>query len=277
MSRSARFFVWCSLLVGSAVFLLPFYWMAISSLKAPGGEGIYRMPPTLFAWPLHVENYPAALGALPFGRYLANTLVVTFGCIVGQVVSASLVGYGFARLRFRGREALFILLLSTMMLPGQVTMIPLFLLFRALGWIDTFAPLIVPSFFGGSAFFVFLFRQFFLTIPRDLEEAARMDGCSHLEIWWRIFLPLSKPVIVTTVLFTFMSAWNDFLGPLIYLNSPENRTLAVGLLGFKDQYDRIEAHLLLAVSTLMMLPCLVLFFVGQKYFVKSVATTGLKG
>ncbi|MBI1851523.1 MAG: carbohydrate ABC transporter permease [Planctomycetes bacterium] len=277
MSRIARVFVWCSLLVGSAVFLLPFYWMAISSLKAPGAAGIYRIPPTLFAWPLHIENYPAALGALPFARYLSNTLVVTLGCIVGQVVSASLVGYGFARLRFRGRNALFILLLSTMMLPGQVTMIPLFLLFRALGWIDTFAPLVVPSFFGGSAFFVFLFRQFFLTIPRDLEEAARIDGCSQFEIWWRIFMPLSKPVIVTTVLFTFMSAWNDFLGPLIYLNSGENRTLAVGLLSFKDQYDRIEAHLLLAVSTLMMLPCLVLFFFGQKYFVKSVATTGLKG
>ena len=277
MSRGVRLFVWCCLVVGGAVFLLPFYWMVISSLKAPGAAGIYRIPPTLFAWPLHVENYPAALGALPFARYLANTLVVTLLCIAGQVVSASLVGYGFARLRFRGRNALFVLLLSTMMLPGQVTMIPLFLMFRALGWIDTFAPLVVPSFFGGSAFFVFLFRQFFLTIPRELEEAARIDGCSHFEIWWRIFMPLSKPVIVTTVLFTFMSAWNDFLGPLIYLNSPENRTLAVGLLAFKDQYDRIEAHLLLAVSTLMMLPCLVLFFVGQKYFVKSVATTGMKG
>jgi multiple sugar transport system permease protein len=277
VSRGARLFVGCCLAAGAFVFLLPFYWMVASSLKAPGASGVYRIPPELFAWPLHFENYPAALGALPIARYFANTLVVTLGCIVGQVVSASLVGYGFARLRFRGRDALFLLCLATMMLPGQVTMIPLFLLFRALGWIDTYAPLVVPSFFGGSAFFVFLFRQFFLTIPRDLEDAARIDGCGPLEIWWRVYLPLSKPVIVTTILFTFMSAWNDFLGPLVYLNSPEKRTLAVGLLAFKDQFDRVEAHLLLAVSTLMMLPCLVLFFVGQKYFVKSVASTGMKG
>ncbi len=277
MRLSAKLFVGACLVIGAAVFLLPFYWMVIGSLKPPGGEGIYRMPPTFTASPPRFENYAEALSALPFALYLRNTLLVTVLCIVGQVVSASLVGYGFARLRFRGRNALFLLLLSTMMLPGQITMIPLFLLFRALGWIDTFRPLVVPSFFGGSAFFVFLFRQFFLTIPRDLEDAARVDGLSHLEIWWRIYLPLSKPVLVTTILFTFIGTWNDFLGPLLYLNSPDHRTLALGLNVFKDQYGRVEAHLLLAASTLMMLPCLVLFFIGQKYFVKSVATTGLKG
>jgi multiple sugar transport system permease protein len=222
------------------------------------------------------ENYAAAWTAKPFTLFTLNTLFVTFCCILGQVLSASLVAFAFARLEWPGRNLLFFGMLATMMLPGEVTMIPNYLIFRRLGWIDTFLPLTVPSFLGGGAFFIFLFRQFFLTLPRELDEAARVDGCSSLRIYGSVLMPLCKPIIATIAVFSFVAHWNDFLTPLIYLNSSEKFTLALGLQFFRGTYET-DMHLLMAASTLVLLPVIVVFFFAQKQFVKSIVLTGMKG
>jgi ABC-type glycerol-3-phosphate transport system permease component len=206
---------------------------------------------------------------------LSNTVVITTLTLIGQVLSCSLVGFGFARFKFRGRNLLFIIMLSTMMLPAQVTMIPVFVLFKSLGLVDTIWPLVLPAFFA-APFFVFMFRQFFSQIPEELIEAARIDGCSNWRIYWQLMLPLSGPVIAIVAIYTFLGAWNDFMGPLIYLNSPENRTLSLALNVFRGQYGTTDAHLLMAASVICMLPCVILFFACQRYFVESVASTGLK-
>lgn len=208
---------------------------------------------------------------------LANSIVVTTLSVLGQVLACSLVGYAFARLRFRGREPLFVLMLSTMMLPAQVTMIPMFILFRWLGWIDTILPLVVPLFFG-TPFFIFMFRQFLAQIPEALVEAARLDGAGHLAIWSRLMLPLCKPVIAITAIFTFIGTWNDFLNPLIYLHSDDQATLAVALNSFRNQYGGVgDVHLLMAASLITMIPCIVLFFVAQRQFVAGLQLGGVKG
>lgn len=225
---------------------------------------------------VHAENYRKAWTAKPFTRYALNTLFITLCCILGQVLSASLVGYAFARLEWPGRSLLFFVMLATMMLPQEVTMIPTYLIFRRLGWIDTFLPLIVPSFLGGGAFFIFLFRQFFLTLPRELDEAARVDGCSSLQIYWSVLMPLCKPIIATIAVFSFVAHWNDFQSPLIYLSSSEKFTLALGLQFFRGTYDT-DMHLLMAASTLVLLPVILVFFFAQKQFVKSIVLTGMKG
>ncbi len=221
------------------------------------------------------HNYPKALAEMGFKDALANTVVVTTLVVLGQIISCSLVGFGFARFRFRGKGPLFMIMISTMMLPAQVTMIPVFVFFREIGWIDTFLPLIVPAWLA-SPFFVFMFRQFFSQIPEELIEAARIDGASSWTIYWRMMLPLSGPVIAIVAIYTFLGAWNDFMGPLIYLNSPANRTLALALNDFKGQYGLTNANLLMAASFVAMLPCIVIFFACQRYFVQSVAMTGLK-
>jgi len=195
--------------------------------------------------------------------------------VAGQIISCSLVGFGFARFRFRGRSILFIIMLSTMMLPAQVTMIPVFVLFKSMHLIDTYWPLIIPAWLA-SPFFVFMFRQFFSQIPEELIEAARIDGASNARIYAQIMLPLSGPVIAIVAIYTFLGTWNDFLNPLIYLNSPGKRTLALALNAFKGQYGTSDAHLLMAASVVCMMPCVLLFFACQKYFVQSVATTGGK-
>jgi multiple sugar transport system permease protein len=270
------------LILGSLAFLTPFYFVVNGSLKtdAEVQAGDFISPTSN----PRGQNYYSALerlglrkvpGSVPTLPVLSNTIVVTTLSIVGQVISCSLVGFGFARFRFRGRGILFILMLSTMMLPGQVTMIPLFILFRQLHLVDTLWPLILPAWFA-SPFFVFMFRQFFSQIPEELIEAARIDGCSNWRIYWQFMLPLSTPVIAIVAIYTFLGSWNDFLGPLIYLNSPENRTLALALNSFKGQYGATDAHLLMAASVICMLPCVILFFACQKYFVESVATTGMK-
>jgi multiple sugar transport system permease protein len=224
----------------------------------------------------HVENYAQAWTAKPFTLFAFNTLWITFWCILGQVLSASLVAFGFARLQWPGRNLLFFAMLATMMLPSEVTMIPSYLIYRRLGWIDSFLPLTVPSFLGGSAFFIFLFRQFFMTLPRELDEAARVDGCSSFRIYWNVLMPLCKPIIATIAVFSFVGVWNDFQTPLIYLNSSEKFTLAVGLRFFQGTYDTYM-HLLMAASTLVLLPVIVVFFFAQKQFVKSIVLTGIKG
>lgn len=225
-----------------------------------------------FRW----ENYPEAWSSEPFMLYTLNTLVITTLGIIGQALTASLVAFGFARLEWPGRQFLFILVLATMMLPAEVTMIPSFLIFRQLGWIDTFLPLIAPSFLGGGAFSIFLFRQFFLTLPRELDDAARVDGCGSFGIYLYILMPLCKPILATIAVFSFVAHWNDFLTPLIYLNSSDKFTLAVGLRFFQGDYGA-DMHLLMAASTLALLPVLVVFFLGQKYFVRSIVMSGVKG
>jgi multiple sugar transport system permease protein len=263
----------------SVVFLMPFLWMVGTSLTPPE-EILDRDRPFFPAHP-HWVNYVHALappptGYLPFHVFLKNTLMVTILCVIGQTLSASLVAFAFARLEFGFKEPLFLLVLSTMMLPPQVTMIPTFKLWTIPGWIDSLKPLIIPSFFGGGAFFIFLLRQFFLTIPKELEEAARLDGCSSLGVYWNVILPNSKPALTTVALFSFIGHWNDFLGPLIYSQTMETKTLALGLSAFKS-LQLTEYHLLMAASVAVLLPILIIFFLAQRYFVEGIAMSGMKG
>jgi len=259
-------------------FALPFFWTVSSSLK-PISE-IYLFPPTLWPNEFRWANYGDVFRLAPFARFIWNTVVITAFAMVGQILSAAAVAYGFARFRFPGREWLFFLVLSTMMLPWQVTIVPTFLLFRYLGWINTFLPLIVPSYFGGGAFFIFLLRQFFLTIPKDLDEAAKLDGASSIRIFWNIILPLSKPALAAVAIFAFIQHWNEFIGPLIFLNSTEKFTLSIGLRYFMVnpfESDEPREAILMAASLIVALPPLLLFFMAQKYFVRGIITTGLKG
>ncbi|HMN28428.1 MAG TPA: carbohydrate ABC transporter permease [Caldilineaceae bacterium] len=264
------------LLACSAVMLIPFFWLISTSLKIRGTEFIF--PPQWIPRPPVWENYYTAIFAsgLPFPRFLLNTTIITLASVVGTLFSTSLAGFGFARMRFPGRNLLFILVLSTMMLPEVVTQIPSYLLFRQFGWIDTFLPLIVPAFLGWSAFSIFLFRQFFLTIPFELDEAARIDGASTRQIYLRVILPLSKPVLSTVAVFTFLDGWNSFLRPLIYLNSLENMTLAVGLRAFQGLRGT-EWNLMMAAAAIMMVPVLLVFFLAQRYFIQGIVTSGFGG
>jgi multiple sugar transport system permease protein len=261
------------LLAGSVVMAAPLVWLTLNSLRTD--EAIQRHPtglPEQWLW----GNYALALDRIDFANTAANTIVITALCLVGQVLSSSLVGYGFARFRFRFREPIFLLMLSTMMLPAQVTMIPVFVLFQRAGLIDTFWPLIIPAWLG-SPFFIFMFRQFFAQLPRELDEAAHVDGAGPLRIYFRIMLPLSWPVIAIAAIYTFMTTWNDFMGPLIYINSPERATLSLALANFNSQYGTRDPQLLMAASVVTMLPCVALFFVAQRFFMRGIAMTGLKG
>lgn len=264
------------LLAFSVVMLIPFVWLLSTSLKIRGTE--FTFPPVWIPRPAVWANYYNAFfnSGLPFPRFLLNTTIITVASMVGTLFSSSLAGFGFARMRFPGRDKLFVLVLSTLMLPDIVTQIPSYLLFRLFGWIDTFLPLIVPTFLGGSAFNIFLFRQFFMSIPYELDEAARIDGASTRQIYLRVILPLSKPVLSTVAIFTFLGSWNSFLGPLIYLNSLENMTLAVGLRAFQGLRGT-EWNLMMAAAALMMAPVLIVFFVAQRYFVEGIVTTGFGG
>ena len=261
------------LIAGSILVLLPLVWMISTSLKDM--SRVFVFPPEWMPDPIMWSNYVDVWRTVPFGIFVGNTAFITSIVIIGDLISASLVAFGFARLRAPGRDALFVLVLSTMMLPGYVTVIPVYWMFSKVGWIDTFYPLTVPSFFGG-AFNIFLLRQFFLTIPRELDDAARIDGCSSFRIFAQIILPLSKPALTTIGILSFMWNWNDFFGPLIYLNSPENYTIALGLNFFRGVRSS-QWNLLMAASFLALLPCIVLFFVAQKYFIQGIATTGIKG
>ena len=278
VSPAQQILAYAILVLGSLVFLVPFYFVVNGSLKtdAEVQAGDFLTPPTTpgdVKW----SNYPRSLAPdrMNFFPALANTVVITTLSVIGQVLSCSLVGFGFARFRFRGRSILFMVMLSTMMLPAQVTMIPVFVLFRMLGLIDTFWPLVIPMWLA-SPFFVFMFRQFFAQIPEELMEAARIDGAGNWTIYWRLMMPLCGPVIAIVSIYTFLAAWNDFLAPLIYLNSPGNRTLTLALNTFRGQYGNSDAHLMMAAAVVCMLPCIILFFAMQKYFVESVAMSGLK-
>ncbi len=258
----------------AVVLALPLFWLVTTSLKT-GGQ-TFLMPPKWIPDPFVWSNYSDAFRAVAFHEYFWNTIRIVFFATTGALLTASLAAFAFARLRFPFRGTLFILVLSTIMLPSIVTLIPTFIVFRTLGWIDTFLPLIVPLWFGGGAFNIFLFRQFFMTIPLELDEAARIDGASNLRIYWGIILPLSKPVIATIAVFAFIHNWNDFFEPLIYLQSPENWTMAIGLRGFRDLYST-QWNLMMAASTAMIMPLLVLFFLAQRYFVSGIQMSGLAG
>jgi len=265
-------------IITAVLFSVPFFWTLSSSLKSI--REIHVFPPTMFPAVPMWENYVSVFTLAPFARYIGNTIFITVLAMTGQILSASAVAYGFSRFRFPGRNALFFLVLSTMMLPWQVTIVPTFLLFRYLGWINTYLPLIVPSFFGGSAFYIFLLRQFFTTIPRDLDEAAKIDGANSVRIFWSLMLPLAKPALATVAIFAFIEHWNEFIGPLIYLNTPDKFTVSIGLqyftaTPFSDNEPR-EA-VLMAASLIVAMPPLILFFAAQKYFVRGIVTTGLKG
>lgn len=255
-------------------FLFPILWAVLASLK-PLGK-VYQSPPDLSLTDLQWGNYPAAVGKLPFLRFMANTLVICLCSVTGQVFSASLVGYAFARLRFPGKNILFLALLATMMLPGQVLLIPHFLLFKSLGWVNTYKPLIVPQWLGGGAFFIFLFRQFFKGIPRELEEAARLDGASEWQIYWRIFLPNARPALATVTVMSFIAHWKDFMGPLIYLSDFQSYPISLGL----QMYQSLEGswmNYLMAASIVALAPLVLLFFLAQRYFVKGLLLSGSKG
>ena len=257
-----------------ALLMLPFLWMLSSSLKAP--EEVFQTPTTWIPSPIMWANYLEAFREMPVLLYSRNTILITALCILGYLLSGSLVAYSFSRLRWRGRDAWFVVLLATMMLPPQVTIVPLFVIFRELGWINTYYPLIVPSFLGGWPFFIFILRQFFMTIPHELTEAAKVDGASHLLIYSRIVMPLSKPALATVAIFAFLLHWNDFFGPLIFLSEEPKFTLALGLMSFASQHPN-EWSILMAVSIIMLLPTLAVFFFCQRYFVEGIQLTGTKG
>lgn len=259
-------------------FIVPFVWLVSTSFKQTGTEFAY--PPQWIPHPIVWSNYKTALvDTVPFLTYFKNTLVIAVGVTVGDVLVTSLTAYSFARLRWPGRNIVFMGTLATLMLPNIVTIIPTFLLMRYLHWIDTFLPLIVPAWLGvstsGGAFSIFLFRQFFLTIPHELDEAARVDGANPLRIWWSIIMPLSGPVLATVTIFDVLNSWNDFFTPLIFLQSPSNYTMALGLgqyvVGHGGQYWNLQ----MAAATAMTLPVIVLFFFAQRYFLRGIATTGL--
>jgi ABC-type glycerol-3-phosphate transport system permease component len=261
------------LIAGLVLVFFPIAWALSTSLKNPGD--IFLFPPTWIPNPIRWENYVDAMTKADFGRYFLNTTIITLVDIVAKVMSCSLVAFAFARLRWWGRDVLFMVMLSTLMLPQQVTLIPQFIIYRQLGWIDTFLPLIVPNLFGGP-FFTFLLRQFFLSIPTDLDDAARIDGCSSWSVYWRIILPLSRPALMMVAIYVFNITWNDFFGPLIYLHNRNNYTISLGLQAFQTQAGP-EWHLIMAASLVAMLPVLILFFFGQRYFIQGVVFSGVKG
>ncbi len=268
-----------AILIGtSLVMLVPLYWMVSTSLKTMRAANAY--PPQWFANPVVFANYAEALAIFPFLLYLMNTLTIVVLVIFGNLISCSLVAYAFAKLQAPGRNLLFGVLLGTMMLPEQVTMIPVYILFQKLGWVNTYLPLVVPYWLARSAFSVFLLRQFFLTLPMDLSDAARVDGASNLTILSRIIVPLAKPVLATIAVFSFMGVWNDFLHPVIYLNDEKKFTLALGLLSLIGQSREsgvYEWNILMAAATVVMLPMIVVFFFAQRYFIQGIALTGIKG
>jgi multiple sugar transport system permease protein len=261
------------LLLGCVVMALPFVWMFLSSLKTD--PEIFVFPPRWLPETVHWSNYRAVMESMPFGWFIFNSFKISSLNMLGQLLSCSLAAYAFARIRFPGRETVFLMWLACLMIPGQVTLIPQYVLFRSFGWLDTHYPLIVPSYFGG-AFGTFLLRQFFLTIPSELEDAARIDGCSRFGIYWRIFLPLAKPALATLGVFVFMSNWNNLLGPVVYLNSYEKMTLTVGLAFFRGQYTTQWA-LLMAGAVISVIPILLIYATAQQYFVRGVVLSGIKG
>lgn len=253
--------------------IFPFYWMIATSFKSEAR--VFAFPPDWIPNPAILSNYTYILTELPFARYTYNSAKISSLWTLGIILSSSLAAYAFARVRFWGREALFVITLAALMIPGQITMIPLYVLMTRIGWVDTHLPLIVPAYLG-SAFGIFLIRQYFMTIPQELNDAAKIDGCSHFGIYWRIMMPLAKAVIATLALLSFMGSWNDLLGPVIYLFDEELFTLPLALTRFRGMYYTAWANMM-AGATITLLPILIVFLFTQQYFVRGVVLSGLKG
>lgn len=269
-----RWLAWLVACFLSALFIIPLIWMISTSLKSL--ESVFA--PNWIPNPIVWQNYADATSVIPFGRLFFNTVQVTVLSTIGAVLSSSLVAYAFARLKWPGRDLWFGIVLATMMLPGIVTMIPVYILWAKLGFVNTFVPLIAPAYFGGGAFAIFLLRQFYRRIPMELSEAAKIDGASELRIWWQIIMPLAQPALATITIFAFNGAWQDYMGPLLYLHSEEMYTLQLGLTAFKASGGGIPAwNLMMAASLIVMVPVLLAFFLGQRFFVEGVTMTGLKG
>jgi multiple sugar transport system permease protein len=271
--RLGRAFLYAIAIFLGFIFVLPFLWMLMTALKSRGELNLF--PPTL--WPIvwTPSNFLRIWAVQNFGHFLVNSAVYSIGAVIGTVASSTLAAYGFARLKFWGRETLFIVLLGTLMLPSQVLLIPQYILFRELGWLDSLKPLVVPTFFG-NAFYIFLIRQFLRGLPTSLEEAAVLDGANHWQIFWRIMVPLSKPIIVTVAAFSFVTHWNDYFGPLIYLRDPSRMTASVGLLLFRGDPETVVSWVM-AAAVITVIPVVLVFMWTQKYYVQSVASTGGKG
>jgi ABC-type glycerol-3-phosphate transport system permease component len=273
-----RLLLYAILIIGAAVTLVPLVWTVSTSLKSVRQITASADPtwiPNPFVW----SNYREAFTLLPFDRYFANTMVLVTVAEIGALVTCSFVAYGFARMDFPGREPLFLLMVSTMLMPYIVRLVPLFVFYSEIGWINTFLPLTIPDLLGRNAFYIFLLRQFFRSIPFELSDAARIDGANDFRIWWTIVMPLAKPVLATVAVFAFQGTWDDFLGPLIYMGgNPDLRTMAVGLYQLRNTPggDNLMPYLM-AMSIVMMLPVLLIFAVGQRYLIRGVTTTGLKG
>lgn len=266
--------IYLLLIVGGLAFALPFLWMISSSLKAQVEVFLFppRPLPKEFLW----QNYRDALTAAPFGRYFLNSAVISALVVLGAVLSSSIIGYGFARIRGWGRDGLFAIVLATLMLPSQVTMIPTFLIFRELNWINTFLPLTVPFFFG-QPFNIFLYRQFFMGVASEITDAAKIDGCNHFDIYWRIVMPMSKAATATVAILAFFWSWNEFLLPLIYLNSQKLYTVPLGLAMFREFYSvQTPWHWLMAASVVAVLPLIVIFFFSQRYLMEGIVIGGIK-
>lgn len=268
-----RVLTYLLLIGGSVLFVIPLLWMLRTSLLAP--DLIFADPPVWIPSPPQWQNYVDMWQAGPFLNWVENSVIVTAIGVVALTASSTVAAYGFARTRFVGRDKLFLLVLATLMIPFQVRLVPEFMLFNWFGWVNTLYPLIVPSLFG-SAFFIFILRQFFLTLPRELDEAAEIDGASSWIILWQIIVPLAQPAIATVAAFAFIEQWNDFLRPTIYLYTPENLTLAVGIRWFAGRYAT-QFHLMMAASMVALLPMIAVFFIAQKQFMQGIALTGIKG
>lgn len=268
-----KVFAYLLLTFGALAMIIPFLWMISTALKEPGQ--IFTMPPVWIPKPVVWENFSRVWNAISFGKFFLNSFKISILGTLGTLLSCSWAAFAFARLRFPGKDTFFAIVMMMMMIPGQVTMIPVFIIMKYLGWYDTHFPLWVPHFFG-QAFGIFLLRQFFMSLPSELDDAAKIDGCNYFEIYWRIYLPLSKPALATLGVLTFMGSWNNLLGPVIYLKTIEKFTLMIGLSFFQGQYYT-DYSLLITGALISIVPILVLYIVAQKYFVQGIALTGIKG
>lgn len=272
MTKKKKVLAHIVLIAVGLFFFFPFVWLLDTSVKTDAQ--IFTFPPKWIPNPVMFSNYTRALSTIPFMHYVGNTVKVVLLAVLGNVISAPIIGYAFAKLHWKGRDKVFILVLATMMLPFQITMIPLYSMYVKLGWINSYAPLVVPDFFG-KAYFIFLMRQFFMTIPEELLEAGRIDGASEFRIFWQLVLPLAKPAVTTVGLYAFIWSWTDFLGPLIFLTNDKKWTISLGLSQFTTSHG-LDWSLLMAGSAMFMLPMIVLFIFMQKVFVEGITMTGLK-
>ena len=273
MSKKSKIIIYVLLTLMALYFLSPFIYMLFTTFKTEAEAIAY--PPRLFPKKWLVDNYLNAWKAQPFGRYLWNSILVTVGTTAGQILSCSLVAYGFARYQFKGKNVLFMILLSTMMIPWDVTMIPQYMEFKIFGWINTLKPLIIPAWFG-SAYYIFLMRQFLMGVPKDFEEAARIDGANAFQIYWRIFMPIMKPQLILVGVLNMITVWNDYLGPLIFLQDRSKFTLALGLASFKGVHST-QIIPMLCITIIMIIPPIIIFIIAQKYIVEGLTAGSVKG